>query len=91
MYTIDLKNRRIILETTVWGIEDSVINEFDKLEKDFLPNTADTYECELVLVDVDVLDEKQEVIGKETKAFARRVGYSDWLMEFVVEEYKKCK
>ncbi|MGL4426000.1 MAG: hypothetical protein ACRCZ0_08515 [Cetobacterium sp.] len=91
MYTIDLKNRRIILEKTEWGIEDSVINEFDKLEKSFLPNTADKYECELVLVDVDILDEKQEVIGKETKAFARRIGCSDWLMGFEAEEYKKCK
>ncbi len=86
MYTIDLENRRIII-TNEKTRNVQYINEFDRLERKFLPNTQDTYECELVLLEVDVYDDNFEVIGKETKAFARRVGNTNWLMEFVEEEY----
>ncbi|MGL4999224.1 MAG: hypothetical protein ACRC0F_05500 [Cetobacterium sp.] len=89
MYTIDIENRRIILEATVLGVDGAIINEFDRLEKFFLPNTADAYECELVLVEVDVQGDDMEIIGKETKAFARRVGCSEWLMPFETMSYSK--
>lgn len=86
MYTIDLKNRRIII-TDEKTRSQTIINEFDKLERKFLPNTQDTYDCELLLLEVDVYDDNFEVMEKETKAFARRVGNTNWLMEFVEEEY----
>ncbi|MGL5100803.1 MAG: hypothetical protein ACRC6B_12380 [Fusobacteriaceae bacterium] len=88
-YTIDLENRRVILDATTFDLEPTVINEFDKLEKFFLPNTEDTYECELVLQEVDIYDDEQNVVGKETKAFARRVGNELWLMEFETDKYNK--
>ncbi|MGL5963191.1 MAG: hypothetical protein ACRCZ2_02145 [Fusobacteriaceae bacterium] len=89
MYTIDIANRRIILEAVTLGVDGAIINEFDRLTKEFLPNTTDKYECELVLVEVDVQDDDMEIIGKETKAFARRVGYSEWLMPFETTSYSK--
>ncbi|MGL4424965.1 MAG: hypothetical protein ACRC0F_10345 [Cetobacterium sp.] len=86
-YTIDKVKRQIVIESKTRDI--TIINEFDKLEKKFLPNTADKYECELVIVDVAVTNEQMEKTGEvETKAFARRIGYSEWLMEFEVEEYE---
>lgn len=88
-FTIDKELRRVIVGDLKQKMTVVVINEFDKLEKAFLENTSDKYECELVLLDVDVMDENMNVVGKETKAFARRVGKVQWLMEFNTEEYSK--
>ena len=85
MYTIDLKNRQIIITNELKQAK--VIKEFEKIDKKFLPNTQDTYECILVLLEVDVYDDNHEVIGKETKAFAQRVGNKNWLMTFDESEY----
>lgn len=53
-----------------------------------MDGTADKYECELVLVDCKVKDENGEDTGEiETKAFAKRIGYDNWLMEFDETEY----
>ena len=90
-YTIDLKNRRIVFDATGLSLDSNnvFINEFDKLTKKFLPDTSDTYECELVLLEVDLLNDKEEIVGTETKAFVRRIGRVDWLMEFNTNEYSK--
>ena len=86
MYTIDLKNRRVIIETKARGT--ITINEFDRIHRVFLDGTHDKYECELVLLEVPVMNENQEDTGKkETKAFARRIGQPNWLMEFNETEY----
>lgn len=89
MYTIDKENRRIIItpdkQTTY---SQKVVNEFDKLERIFLEGTHDKYECELVIMDVEVKDmETGKKTGTETKAFARRIGQPNWLMEFEETEY----
>ncbi len=43
---------------------------------------------ELVILDVDIKDmETGKKTGTETKAFARRVGQPNWLMEFNETEY----
>ena len=91
MYTIDKENRRIIIKTheefSSFSTE-KVINEFDKLERKFLDGTQDKYECELVILDVDIKDmETGKKTGTETKAFARRVGQPNWLMEFNETKY----
>lgn len=89
MYTIDKENRRIIITpeiTTTYS--QKIINEFDKLKRIFLDGTVDQYECELVILDVDIKDmETGKKTGTETKAFARRVGQPNWLMEFNETEY----
>lgn len=89
MYTIDKENRRIII--TLEGTStysQKIVNEFDKLKRKFLDGTRDKYECELVIMDVEVKDmETGKKTGTETKAFARRVGQSNWLMEFNETEY----
>lgn len=89
MYTIDKENRRIIIkpdEPTTYS--QKVVNEFDKLERIFLDGTHDKYDCELVIMDVEVKDmETGKVTGTETKAFARRLGEPNWLMEFEETEY----
>ena len=101
MYVIDKDNRRIVISaqpmtipedgtTFVMPKDTIIVNEFDKVDRIFLPGTEDTYECELVLVDVEVRDEKNpEVHTGEytTKAFARRIGYDNWLIEFNEAEY----
>lgn len=89
MYTIDKENRRIIItpeKSTTYS--QKVVNEFDKLERIFLEGTQDKYDCELVIIDVEVKDmETGKVTGTETKAFARRLGEPNWLMEFAETEY----
>lgn len=95
MYTIDKLNRKIIITVQKDGVstfsnysEKIEINEFDKLEKKFLPNTQDKFECELILLDVEKRDESGNKTGiMETKAFARRIGREDWLMEFNESDY----
>ncbi|MGL5646955.1 MAG: hypothetical protein ACRDDY_03810 [Clostridium sp.] len=87
-FYIDEKNRRVVIGN-VKSRSAIVINEFDKLEKNFLATTKDKYECELVLLEVEVRDENDEITGAETKAFARRVGCEQWLMEFDTENYRK--
>lgn len=87
-YVIDLENRRVMPVATALNLgELKIINEFDILEKKFLPNTEDEYQCELVLLDVGIHDDNMNIIGIETKAFARRLGFDDWLMPFTFEEY----
>lgn len=91
MYTIDKENRRIIIKTTKdmsTFMTTKYINEFDKLERKFLDGTQDKYECELVIMDVEIKDiQTGKVTGTETKAFARRIGQPNWLMEFNEIEY----
>lgn len=84
-YTIDLENRRIIINNETKS--QVIINEFDRLKRKFLPNTQDIYECELVLLEVDIYNEDYDVAGKEIRAFARRIGNPNWLMEFIETEY----
>lgn len=92
-FIIDKENKRVIIVKDSVNLlsveisEDNVINEFDKIYKTFLEGTKDIYECELILVDVDIKDENQETVRVETKAFARRIGRSEWLMEFNLDEY----
>lgn len=101
MYVIDKDNRRIVISAQPMTIPEDgttfampkdaiIVNEFDKVDRIFLAGTEDIYECELVLVDVEVRDEKNpEVHTGEytTKAFARRIGYDNWLIEFNEAEY----
>ena len=91
MYIIDKENRRVIIKTheefSSFTTE-KVISEFDKLERKFLDGTQDKYECELVILDVEEKDMiTGEKIGITTKAFTRRIGQPNWLMEFNETEY----
>ena len=97
-YIIDEINRTVtipsIKRSLITGAstqDDIILHEFDTLKKKFLENTADKYECELILEEVDVYDEndleKRTPIGKELKAFARRKGYDMWLMELDLNDY----
>lgn len=98
MVTIDAEERKIIITRTAktkgrakTTEEQEVIEirEGDPLERIFLPGTQDTYDCELILLEVDIIDPKtQEKTGeKEIKAFAQRKNHTGWLMELVEEEY----
>lgn len=97
MVTIDAVERKIIITrkaklnklTTEEQEETIEIREGETLERIFLPGTQDVYECELVLLEVDVINpQTQEKTGeKELKAFAQRKNHTGWLMEFVEEEY----
>lgn len=86
-YTIDKLNRTVTVQSKTKNI--IVINEFDKLDKRFIDGTQDKYDCELILLEVEIYDEKMNIIGNETKAFARRIGFSEWIMDFDTEDYKK--
>lgn len=97
MVTIDAVERKIIITrkaklnklTTEEQEETIEIREGETLERIFLPETQDVYECELVLLEVDVINpQTQEKTGeKELKAFAQRKDHAGWLMEFVETEY----
>lgn len=97
MVTIDAAERKIIITrkaklnklTTEEQEETIEIREGETLERIFLPGTQDVYECELVLLEVDVINpQTQEKTGeKELKAFAQRKDHAGWLMEFVETEY----
>lgn len=88
-FIIDKESSRVIIGDERQKMTTITINEFEKINKTFIEGTIDKYECELVLLDVDVKDEHDNVINTETKAFARRIGYSNWLMEFNTSEYSK--
>lgn len=98
MVIIDAEERKIVITRTVKAKsrtktmeEQEVIEirEGETLERIFLPGTQDVYECELVLLEVDVINpQTQEKTGeKELKAFAQRKDRADWLIEFVETEY----
>lgn len=88
MYQIDEKNRAIYIYNTE-RTTPIIIKEYDRLQKNFDEMTEDKYECELVLLDVEFRDEvTHEKTGeKEIRAFARRIGYPQWLMAFDENEY----
>lgn len=87
MFRIDILKRQVIIMNDLGTRDVKIINEFDRIQKKFLPNTVDKYECELVLLEVPTYNAELVETGKETKAFARRVGYENWLMKFNEEDY----
>ena len=88
-FVIDKESRRVVIGDMRQKMSTVIINEFEKVNKTFLEGTIDKYECELVLLEVDLLNDKQDIVGTETKAFVRRIGRVDWLMEFNTNEYSK--
>ena len=88
MYQIDEKNRAIYIYNTE-KTTPIIIKEYDRLQKKFEEGTTDKYECELILLEVELRDLiTQEKTGeKEIRAFARRINYPQWLMEFDENEY----
>lgn len=86
MFRIDTKKRQLIITDNIQKTVIKGINEFDKIKKRFLPNTDEKYECELVLLDVEV-GEDEKTKKKITKAFAKRIDYDNWLMEFNETDY----
>lgn len=88
-FRIDEVKRQVILQQEKPRVGEVIINEFDTLTRKFLNDTGLKYECELVLARVEVLNELGEKTGaQETKAFARRKGFDNWLMEFIPQEYE---
>ena len=86
MFVVNKENRTI--EITNKTKELKIIKEFENLDRIFLESTSDKYKCELVLLDIGLLDEDMNPTGIiETQAFSRRVGFNEWLMPFVEEEY----
>lgn len=94
MYVIDSKNRKVIIDKSIDNrsriiSNQIVLNEFDDLKKKFLDGTQDKYDCELVLLEVNVLDAERIPTGnKELKAYAKRKGVDMWLMNFNEEDYE---
>lgn len=87
-FRIDEVKRQVILVQGAPRNSEIILNELDVLNRKFLEGTQDKYECELVLQDIEVTDETGEKTGvTELKAFARRKGAENWLMEFIPEEY----
>lgn len=87
-FRIDEAKRQVIVIPGSDKAGEIVVNELDPLNRKFLEGTDDKYECELVLLDVEITDESGEKTGAtELKAFARRKGAENWLMEFIPEEY----
>ncbi len=87
-YVLDTVNRRVIIN---YQNQEIVINEFDKVEKVFLKNTSDVYECELVILDTIRTDDTTDKEILETKSYIRRVGNEQWLMDFNLTDYVLIK
>ena len=86
---IDKINRKVIIEKSKFSRSSEVveIKEFDKVHFNFLPNTEDVFETELVLIDVEIYNDKHEPTGEfETKAFARRIG-TEIILDFIPENF----
>lgn len=86
---IDKINRKVIIEKSKFSrsSEQVEIKEFDKVQFNFLPNTEDVFETELVLIDVEIYNDKHEATGEfETKAFARRIG-TEIILDFIPESF----
>ena len=87
-FRINEAKRQVIV---IYGVAKSgeiVLNELDPLNRKFLEGTDDKYECELVLQDIEITNENEEKTGiTELRAFARRKGSKNWLLEFIPEEY----
>lgn len=87
-FVIDKENRKIIItkEKTKDIIE---IKENEKIQRKFLDDTVEKYECILKLLDINIINEEtQEPTGdKITKAFAQKVDDESWLIEFNEEEF----
>lgn len=87
-FRIDEAKRQVIVTTGVAKAGEIVLNELDPLNRKFLEGTGDKYECELVLKDVELTNEAGEKTGiTELKAFSKRKGAENWIMEFIPEEY----
>lgn len=87
-FRIDEAKRQVIVISGVAKAGGIVLNELDPLNRKFLNGTNEKYECELVLQDIEITNEDGEKTGAtELKAFARRKGVENWLMEFIPEEY----
>ncbi len=87
-FRIDEAKRQVIVISGVAKAGRIVLNELDPLNRKFLNGTNEKYECELVLQDIEITNEDGEKTGAtELKAFARRKGAENWLMEFIPEEY----
>ncbi|MGL5049467.1 MAG: hypothetical protein ACRC6E_02385 [Fusobacteriaceae bacterium] len=86
-FILDAEKRIVTINSTTTK-NAIVVAEYETLIKKFLPNTADEYECELVLLEVEKTDELGEKTGIfETKAFSRRKGNTGWLMEFEPNDF----
>lgn len=87
MYRVDVEKRQVIVSVGVPRTE-IVLNEFQELSKIFLEGTEEKYRCILILTDVELVSDDGEKTGEvETKAFAKKIGYDNWIMEFIPSEY----
>ena len=87
-FRIDEAKRQVIVVIGVGKAGEIVLNELDPLNRKFLEGTGDKYECELVLQDVELTNEAGEKTGiTGLKAFSKRKGAENWMMEFIPEEY----
>lgn len=87
-FRIDEAKRQVIVIPGSDKVGEIVVNELDPLNRKFLEGTGDKYECELVLQDVELTNEAGEKTGiTELKAFSKRKGAENWMMEFIPEEY----
>lgn len=83
-YEINKDKREVVV---YFNDEIIILKEFTKLDKVFISNTSDTYQCELVILDSIITEEGDNQDKSITKAYARRIGNEQWLMEFNLEDY----
>lgn len=87
-FRVDKEKRQVVVISKFAKSGEIILNELDLLKRRFLEGTKEKYECELILKDIELRDKTGKKTGKrELKAFARRKGVENWLMEFIPEEY----
>ncbi|MGL4998933.1 MAG: hypothetical protein ACRC5T_08215 [Cetobacterium sp.] len=86
-FILDVEKRNVTINSNLTK-DAIVVKEYESLNRKFLTGTADKYECELVLLEVEKMNELDEKTGIfETKAFSRKKGNAGWLMEFEPNDY----
>ena len=88
---IDLDKRQILITKKgdirkKFAEKEVYFSENDKIPFNFLPNTEDKFETELVLVEVEIFEDDKLTREYETKPFMRRVG-TDILLSFDPNDY----
>lgn len=95
MYMINPEKRQLIIsspnnlngEVSLLSNNSITLNEFDTLYKNFLPGTIDTYEVELIFLEVEEYDENTQTYTKVLKPFGRRKDNHHWILTFNESDY----
>ncbi|MGL5050710.1 MAG: hypothetical protein ACRC6E_08820 [Fusobacteriaceae bacterium] len=81
-----MNNYSYALNPNIVKIGEIELHDGTILKRKFLAGTEDQYECKLIFITISINEGGIEV--KEVKPFVIRIDNSNWVMEFLPEEYE---